>query len=111
MEQNIPLTIEELKQGKLLNELNDKLLQICGDIAKRPDIDKARNLTLKLTIKPAEGPPPNFPMLEYTIETKIPNESTGAIALIHTRNGQFELPARAHDQTTFDNIKTLNSNQ
>ena len=110
-EKDIPLTLEAMKRGKVLEELNDALHRILKDIALRPDINKPRAVAIKFTVKPGEGPPPNFPTVEYTIEPKIPSETGGALSIVHNRNGEFTLPAAAYEQTTMANITPINNAQ
>ena len=53
MKQNLDMdTIGKLDEGRVAVAVNNALAQIAHDLNRRPGVDKARKLTLTLTMKP-----------------------------------------------------------
>lgn len=82
-----PLVIEKLDGGRALERVNEAIGSIVRDVIKRPYVETARTVTLKISIVPHVVGEQGFvnlaPEIEYEVGTKSPpysgNRTVGAV--------------------------------
>lgn len=72
-----PLTLENVELGALIDTANGALAEICADVIDRHYKTDARELTIKVQIKPevvdvAPGRRLNRPSIDWQVSTKLP---------------------------------------
>lgn len=94
-----PATIENLDLGELERSINAALSEVALDVHERPDVQKPRTITIKVSLTPELHETPeglqNYPGITYEVRTTKPakavtgmkgfigvNEQTGEIQLL-----------------------------
>jgi hypothetical protein len=93
----LPLGIDIIDQGRLIEQVNEEILRACKDVLSRPNLDKNRKVTVTTEIKPDldQESGQNWPTINWGVSTTLPAISRkGLRALV--RNGEVLLNTSPH---------------
>lgn len=65
----VEATIDQIGRGDLMKRANDALTRIAKDVYERPDVKKARSVTIQIEVKPDDS---DQPEIVSKVSLKIP---------------------------------------